>query len=57
MKECALKLWDQGWDTKDIIDTLGISRTSLYRWQGIFDQYGSFNRPLSAPKGPTRIIT
>ena len=57
MKECALNLWNQGWDTEDIVDTLGISRTSLYRLQAIFDQYGSVNRPPSAPKGPARAIT
>jgi transposase len=57
MKECALKLWDQGWDAEDIINTLGISRASLYRWQAVFDQYGSVNRPPTARKGPERIIT
>jgi hypothetical protein len=41
MKECALKLWDQGWETAEIVDTLGISQTSLYQWQTIFDQYNS----------------
>jgi len=37
MKECALKLWDQGWETAEIMDTLGISQSSLYQWQAIFD--------------------
>ena len=57
MKECALKLWDQGWETAEIVDTLGVSQSSLYRWQSIFDRYGSVNRPSTAPKGPERIIT
>ena len=57
MKECALRLWDQGWDAEDIIETFGISRVSLFRWQAIFDQYGSVNRPPSLQKGPESIIT
>ena len=57
MKECALKLWDQGWETAKIVDTLSVSQSSLYRWQSIFDQYGSVNRPSTMPKGPERIIT
>jgi len=57
MRECAVKLWDQGWDAEDIVDTLGVSQASLYCWQIIFDQYGSVNRPPSASKGPERIIT
>ena len=57
MKECALKLWDQGWETANIMDTLGISQSSLYQWQTIFDQYGSVKRPSAMPKGPERIIT
>lgn len=57
LKECALKLWDQGWEIEDIVDTLGISRPSIYRWQAIFDQHGSVIRPPVAPKGPERIIT
>ena len=57
MKECTLKLWDQGWDTEAIVDALGVSQPSLYQWQLTFDQYGSVNRPSNAPKGPERIIT
>lgn len=57
MKECAIKLWDQGWDIHDIMDTLGVSQASIYRWQIIFDEHGSVNRPPSAPKGCERKIT
>jgi len=30
MKECALKLWDQGWEIKEIVDALGVSCSSIY---------------------------
>lgn len=30
MKECALSLWDRGWDILGVIDTLGVSQRSLY---------------------------
>ena len=57
MKECALRLWDQGWEIEEIVDALGASRSSIFRWQAIFDEHGSVNRPLNALKGPERIIT
>ncbi|KAF9470297.1 hypothetical protein BDN70DRAFT_764483, partial [Pholiota conissans] len=57
LKECALKLWDQGWEVDDIIEVLEVSRMSIYRWRAIFEQHGSVNRPPSSPKGPERIIT
>jgi transposase len=57
VKECAIKLWDQGWDIQDIMDTLDFSQASFYRWREIFDEHGSVNRPPSAPKGCERKIT
>jgi hypothetical protein len=57
LKECALRLWNHGWDVEDICDALGVSKTSCYRWRRIFDELGTVNKPPSPLKGPTRIIT
>ena len=57
MKECALRLWDQGWKIEEIMDALGVSRSSIFWWQAIFDEHGSVNRLLNALKGPEQIIT
>ncbi|KAG1884908.1 hypothetical protein F4604DRAFT_1918573 [Suillus subluteus] len=47
LKECALNLWNTGWDIEDIRDALGVSRASIYRWEAIFAEYGAVNRPPS----------
>ena len=57
LKECALTLWDRGWDYEDISDALLVSVASLYRWRNNFENFGSVTRPPSAPKGRARIIT
>jgi transposase len=57
LKECALNLWDWGWDLEDITDALLVSRSSLYRWRSIFEEHGSVNRPSFALRGPARILT
>ena len=57
LKECALNLWDKGWDIEDIIDALSIGRSSIYRWREIFEEHGSVIRPPSKLKGIERIIT
>jgi transposase len=57
LKECALTLWDRGWDYDDISDAFLVSVASLYRWRNNFGTYGSVTRPPSAPKGRARIIT
>jgi hypothetical protein len=57
LKECALNLWDCGWDFEDITDALLVSRTSLYRWRSISEEYGSVNRPSFALRGRIRTLT
>ncbi|KAG1751893.1 hypothetical protein EDB19DRAFT_1824767 [Suillus lakei] len=44
LKECALRLWNTGWDIKDIQNALGVSRASIYRWESIFAEFGTINR-------------
>jgi hypothetical protein len=37
LKECALRLWNTGWDgIEDIHNALGASRASIFRWESIF---------------------
>jgi transposase len=57
IKQCALRLWDSGWELEDVCFALMVSRASIYRWQAIFEQYGNVNRPPSPLIGPTRILT
>ncbi|KAG1812639.1 hypothetical protein EV424DRAFT_1264960, partial [Suillus variegatus] len=58
LKECALNLWNTGWDIEDICDALGVSCTSIYRWETIFAEYGTVNRPPSPICGQQlRILT
>ncbi|KAG1844619.1 hypothetical protein DFJ58DRAFT_717593 [Suillus subalutaceus] len=47
IKECALRLWDHGWDLEDIAEALGVSRRSCYCWL----------LPPSPLVGRTRTIT
>jgi hypothetical protein len=54
LKECALKLWNLGWDIEDICDALGVSRASIYRWEAIFAECGTVKRPPS-PIYPIRV--
>ncbi|KAJ2911303.1 hypothetical protein MD484_g9111, partial [Candolleomyces efflorescens] len=54
-KECALSLWERGWDVNDIADILCVSRASIYRWQANLDNYGTIIRP--SIRGAPRIIS
>lgn len=57
IKECALRLWEIGWMVDDICFAFGVSRSSLYRWEAIFNELGMVTRPPSPLRGPTRILT
>ncbi|KAG1738919.1 Homeodomain-like protein, partial [Suillus paluster] len=57
IKQCALRLWNHGWDVQDICEALGISQSSCYRWRRIFEELGTVKKPPSPLIGRTRIIT
>ncbi|KAG2737687.1 hypothetical protein P692DRAFT_201661930, partial [Suillus brevipes Sb2] len=57
LKECALTLWDHGWEVEDICEVLGISRASCFHWRNLFEELGTVARPPSPLVGHTRIIT
>ncbi|KAF8165966.1 hypothetical protein B0H34DRAFT_621248, partial [Crassisporium funariophilum] len=56
LKECALRLWELGYDKEFITESLCISKTSMYCWRNIFDEFESVQRPPSAILGRPRII-
>lgn len=56
MKDCALRLWETGWAKEDICSVLCVSRSSLYRWAKIFDDFGSVTPPPSPMRGRPRLI-
>jgi hypothetical protein len=56
LKECALRMWESGWDQELIIESLGISCASLYRWQALFLEFNSVVQPPSPIMGQLRII-
>jgi len=56
LKECALRLWELGWDRNLIVESLCVSKTSLYRWRHIFEKYRSVEQPRSSIIGRPRAI-
>ncbi len=56
LKESALQLWELCWDQDLIIESLCVSKTSLYRWRHIFEQHQSVQQPRSAILGQPRAI-
>lgn len=56
LKECALRLWNHGWDLEDICEVLEVSRSSYYRWRKIFEE-GALDRQPYPLVGRTRTIT
>jgi transposase len=57
LKDAALRLWELGWEEKDIMQGLVVSRASLYRWKRLFEETGSTAKPPSPLCGRPRIIT
>ncbi|KAJ3897475.1 hypothetical protein F5879DRAFT_982930, partial [Lentinula edodes] len=57
LKNCALDLWERGWDRSDICSALGISSASLYRWIQIFNEFDSVVKSPSPLRGHPRMIT
>jgi hypothetical protein len=58
LKECALRLWNTGWDIEGFHNALGVPRASIYRWESIFAECGTVNRPPSPIRGQElRILT
>ncbi|KAG1791922.1 Homeodomain-like protein, partial [Suillus plorans] len=57
LKECALTLWDHGWEVEDICEVLGVSWASCFHWRNMFEELGTVARPPSPLVGRTRIIT
>ncbi|KAF6748080.1 hypothetical protein DFP72DRAFT_820947, partial [Ephemerocybe angulata] len=55
LKECAISLWERGFEITDIVAMLGVSRASIYRWQAIFDELGTVVRPTI--RGRDQIIS
>ena len=45
MKQQALKLLQDGWDMKEIVDTLGVSSKSIGRWIDNYKQQGHVECP------------
>ncbi|THU81440.1 hypothetical protein K435DRAFT_592083, partial [Dendrothele bispora CBS 962.96] len=56
LKECALRMWNLGWDRADICYTFRVSQASLYRWKAIFDEFGQVTNPPSGLRGRPRMI-
>jgi transposase len=56
LKECALRLWELGWDLELIKESLCISRASMYRWRNIFTEFQSTIRSQSGIGGRPRIL-
>ena len=57
IKECALRLWEQGWHPDDLCDLLAVSPASLYRWRATLQQLGDVNRPVTRQLGRPRLMT
>jgi transposase len=56
MKKRALQLLEEGWETSEIADALGVSTKCIPRWHDNYEDYGCVNPP-SALYGRHRILT
>ena len=56
IKKRAVWLWEHGYARDDIVDILGVSQASLYRWKKNFEIHGSVLPPPPPVCGRPRII-
>ena len=56
LKECALHLWELGWDLKLIFDSLCVSRASMYCWRNLFAEFQADSHPQSGLVGRRCIL-
>ncbi len=56
LKECALRLWQSRWHRSDICWAFCMSVSSLYRWKGLFEEFGTVERPSSGLRGRPRTL-
>ena len=56
LKECALRLWELGYDLSFIHESLCVSRTSMYRWRSLFEDMQTVEQQASPIRGRPRII-
>ncbi|KAI6015312.1 hypothetical protein F5J12DRAFT_890647 [Pisolithus orientalis] len=57
LKECALRLWNSGWELEDVCAALGVLPRSCYHWQSIMERDGAVERPPSPLRGRARTTT
>jgi len=57
VKERAIAVWDDPQLCEHVIDMLGVSRASIYRWKTNFELYGSVLPPNSGLQGCPSIVT
>ncbi|TFK58171.1 hypothetical protein BDN72DRAFT_782425, partial [Pluteus cervinus] len=56
LKDCAISLWEKGWEVMDVCEAFNVSKSSLYRWQKLFDELGTMARPPSPLHGRPRLL-
>ncbi|KAJ7060781.1 hypothetical protein C8F01DRAFT_988117 [Mycena amicta] len=56
-KECALRLWEQGWTMDDICSAFCVSPSSMYRWRKLQEEWGTPQNPPSPLMGRARLVS
>ena len=57
VKEQVIALWDDPHLFEHVIDVLGVSRASVYRWKKNYELYGSVLAPNSGLRGRPSVVT
>ncbi|KZV59854.1 hypothetical protein PENSPDRAFT_567162, partial [Peniophora sp. CONT] len=56
-KWCAMQLWEQGWPMEDICSSLKVGQSSVYRWLGILEEFGTVIAPPARPRGRPSLLS